>query len=167
MPGEVLLSNMYGGVARAADGVIHCECRGLVVSALLVAGGGLFLVAAVVSVIVLNRELALGALVGPFVMGGGLTALAIRRRRMHGVFRVDPRAGSFIRGRGEQAETLPLAQVRGPWLIRDYTDGMGRSPHWLVVEVEGRRFRLGKGSAEELRPTIQALAAIGLTAAQR
>ncbi len=167
MSGQVLLRNMYGGIARQADGVILCQCKGLVVSGLLFAGGAVFLSGALVAVALLNAKLALGVLIGPLLMGGAMTALGIRRRRMHGVFRVDPGAGSFIRGRGEKAEALSLERVRGPWMIRDYTDGMSRSPHWLVVEVDGRRFRLAKGSPQELGPTIQALAAIGLSARRR
>jgi hypothetical protein len=52
-------------------------------------------------------------------------------------------------------------------MIRDYTDGMGRSPRWLVVESGGRRYRLGKGSPEELQPLVAALAAVGISSAAR
>ena len=60
MSGQVLLRNMYGGIARQADGTILCQCKGLVVSGLLIAGGVVFLAGAVVAVALLNAQIVLG-----------------------------------------------------------------------------------------------------------
>ena len=165
MPGEVLLSNMYGCVTRSEEGVIVCECRGVVVTVLLLVGSVFMLGGPVTAMVLLRTQVALAGLIMPVLFGGALGLLAYRRIRAHGTFVLDHRKGSFVRGPGGDVESLSL--VRGPWMIRDYTDGMSRSPRWLVVEAGGRRYRLGKGSPAELQPVVAALAAVGIASNAR
>ncbi|MCA9658464.1 MAG: hypothetical protein KC486_08975 [Myxococcales bacterium] len=163
MAATTILSNMYGEVTRQGDGSLRLVCQGKVITALL-AGGALLFTAGGVAGAALG--LAPVAFIGPVVMIAALGGLALGRRRRHGVFTVDPAAGSFVRARsrdGAPVEEVKLSEVGGLRSVRDLTDGMNLGPaYWLVVDVGGRPYRVAKGKRDELAPVIAALRAAGI-----
>ncbi|WP_437313805.1 hypothetical protein [Sorangium sp. So ce385] len=170
--GDVLLSNADGAIRALGPAVLVCECP----------GDGLDLAVRRVAAFALTASLIIVGIVAAraapspilFIAGtwtaGATAALLVvrRRRRLHGLFRLDfERAEIVQEGRGFR-RTYPIqaiARVSTPPASDADVDEPGLTPRWLLLHLStGEQLRLGRAPAYALGPALAFLKRAGVEA---
>lgn len=170
---DVLLSNADGTILAHGPAVLVCECR----------GEGLDLAVRRIATFALTAALIIGGLVAaraapwPILLvaatwSAGATAsllLVRRRRRLHGLFRIDFERGEILQeGRGFR-RVFPASAIEAvstPPVVGDAeADDPGLAPRWLLLRLStGEQLRLGKAPPYALGPALAFLKRAGVEA---
>ncbi|WP_437791748.1 hypothetical protein [Sorangium sp. So ce693] len=170
--GDVLLSNTDGTILAQGPAVLVCECRG---DGLDLAVHRVATFALVASLVVAGIVTARAApfpilfIAGTWTAGATAALLAVRRRRrLHGLFRLDFERHELIQdGRGFR-RTLPIQAIVGvstPPASDTDVDEPGLAPRWLLLHLStGEQLRLGRAPAYALGPALAFLRRAGVEA---
>ncbi|AUX45267.1 hypothetical protein SOCE26_067480 [Sorangium cellulosum] len=170
--GEVLLSNADGAILAHGDEVLVCDCQGDGLDLAVRRVATFALVASIIiASIVTARAAPLPILFIAVTWAAGATAalLAVRRRRrLHGVFRLDFERGEIVQeGRGFR-RIFPMGTVVGvstPPALDAEVDEPGLAPRWLLLHLaNGETLRLGRAPAYALGPALAFLKRAGVEA---
>lgn len=168
--GHILLSNADGTIRAHGPDVLVCECRG---DAIDLAVRRVATFALVVSFIIAGLVTARAA---PFPIlfiavvwtAGAIAALWVvrRRRRMHGVFRLDFEQAEIVQEGLGFRRTFPIQMITGvstPPAQDAEVDEPGLSPRWLLLHLSnGERLRLAKAPPYALGPALAFLRRAGI-----
>ncbi|AUX24470.1 hypothetical protein SOCEGT47_050080 [Sorangium cellulosum] len=168
--GHTLLSNADGTIRADGPDVLVCECRG---DGIDLAVRRVATFALVVSLIIAGLVTARAAPFPIVFIAVAWSACAIaalllvrRRRRLHGVFRLDfERAELTHEGIGFR-RTFPIQMIAGvstPPAQDAEADDPGLSPRWLLLHLSnGERLRLAKAPPYALGPALAFLRRAGI-----
>ncbi len=168
----ILLSNTEGTITAHGPDVLVCDCPGDSLDLAVQRVSTFALVAAaIITAIVAARAAPWPILLISTTWATGALGARLamrRRRRLHGLTRLDFERGEVIQeGRGfrRRFPTAAIAGVSTPFVAGEATEReAGLAPRWLLLHLANEQsVRLGKGPAYALGPTLAFLKRAGVT----